>query len=188
MRFARSTQGHPPCRAAHEIQHPHGKYCGALCSGAITRPGASRGRAEARQELARYPTVSIKVARVTDIRPGDGGFEYDCADCTAGSASTILLATGLVDELPEVTDIEAFYGVSVHHCLYCDGFEYAGKRVAAYGIQGRGSRHHDEALDSGCCRVQRRYRSQRGGGAKAEATRNTCGANPSGLLKAKAAN
>ena len=44
---------------------------------------------------------------------------------------------GLVDELPELAGIEPLYGVSVHHCLYCDGFEYAGKPVAAYG---RGTR------------------------------------------------
>jgi thioredoxin reductase len=31
------------------------------------------------------------------------------------------------------------YGVSVHHCLYCDGFEYAGKPVAAYGNDDKGA-------------------------------------------------
>lgn len=41
--------------------------------------------------------------------------------------------TGLVDELTELAGIEPLYGVSVHHCLYCDDFEYAGKPVAAYG-------------------------------------------------------
>lgn len=50
-----------------------------------------------------------------------------------------MLATGLVDELPAVTDIEAFYGLSVHHCLYCDGFEYTGKAVAAYGKGDKGA-------------------------------------------------
>ena len=39
--------------------------------------------------------------------------------------------------------IEEFYGLSVHHCLYCDGFEYAGLRVAAYG---KGDKCADLAL------------------------------------------
>jgi thioredoxin reductase len=50
-----------------------------------------------------------------------------------------LLATGLRDELPEIAGIADFYGVSVHHCLYCDGFECAGRRVAAYGRGDKGA-------------------------------------------------
>jgi len=94
---------------------------------------------DARHDLARYVSVSIKVTRVNDIRPAGECFEFDCTDGTTGSASKVLLATGLVDELPEVAGIDAFYGVSVHHCLYCDGFEYAGKPVAAYGKGDKGA-------------------------------------------------
>jgi thioredoxin reductase len=94
---------------------------------------------EARQELARYKSISIKETRVTVIRATQEGFEYDCADGTTGAAHKILLATGIVDELPELAGIEALYGVSVHHCLYCDGFEYAGKPVAAYGKGDKGA-------------------------------------------------
>ncbi|WP_165421388.1 NAD(P)/FAD-dependent oxidoreductase [Bradyrhizobium sp. Leo170] len=88
---------------------------------------------EARQELTRYKSVSIRWTRVNDITPADEGFEFTCADGTTGIASKVLLATGIVDELPEIAGVEALYGVSVHHCLYCDGFEYAGKPVAAFG-------------------------------------------------------
>jgi thioredoxin reductase len=51
----------------------------------------------------------------------------------------VLLATGLVDELPELPGIERLYGISVHHCLYCDGYEYAGEPVAAYGKGDKGA-------------------------------------------------
>jgi thioredoxin reductase len=94
---------------------------------------------EAREELSRYKSVSVRGTPVTGIRPTDEGFEFVCADGTAGSASKVLLATGLVDELPELVGIKPFYGVSVHHCLYCDGFEYRGKAVAAYGRQDKGA-------------------------------------------------
>jgi thioredoxin reductase len=94
---------------------------------------------EARQDLACYKSASIKETRVIDIRPTDNGFEFDCADGTTGAASKILLASGIVDELPELAGIKALYGVSVHHCLYCDGFEYAGKPVAAYGKGDKGA-------------------------------------------------
>jgi thioredoxin reductase len=94
---------------------------------------------DARQELARYKTVALRKTRVTGITRTDDEFEFVCADGTAGVASKILLATGLVDELPELAGIEPLYGVSVHHCLYCDGFEYAGKPVAAYGREDTGA-------------------------------------------------
>ena len=57
---------------------------------------------EARQELTRYNSVSVRGTRVTDIVSVGGSFEFSCADGTTGSASKILLATGLVDELPEL--------------------------------------------------------------------------------------
>lgn len=94
---------------------------------------------EARQELIRYSSVSLRRSRVTAITPLGDEFEFSCADGTTGSASKVLLATGLVDELPELAGIEPLYGVSVHHCLYCDGFEYAGRAVAAYGKGDKGA-------------------------------------------------
>jgi thioredoxin reductase len=94
---------------------------------------------EARRDLARYTSVSIRQTQVTVINPAENGFEFGCADGTAGVASKVLLATGIVDILPSLDGIEALYGVSVHHCLYCDGFEYSGKPVAAYGKGDKGA-------------------------------------------------
>ena len=93
---------------------------------------------EALEELSRYESVSVRGTRVTDVIPAGGKFAFVCADGTTGFASKILLATGLVDELPDLTGIKALYGISVHHCLYCDGYEYAGRPVAAYGKDDKG--------------------------------------------------
>jgi thioredoxin reductase len=81
----------------------------------------------------------MKKARVTGITPIGPEFQFSCDDGTSGTASKILLATGIVDEIPELPGIEALYGISVHHCLYCDGFEYLGKAVAAYGRGDKGA-------------------------------------------------
>lgn len=94
---------------------------------------------DARGELTRHESVLVCRTRVTEIIPGDGRFIFACADGTQGIAAKILLATGLIDELPELPGIEKLYGVSVHHCLYCDGYEYAGKPVAAYGKWDKGA-------------------------------------------------
>jgi thioredoxin reductase len=94
---------------------------------------------EAREDISRYKTVAVRGTRITAISRAGEEFEFFCADGTAGSASKVLLATGLVDELPELAGIKPLYGVSVHHCLYCDGFEYAGTPVAAYGKEDKGA-------------------------------------------------
>ena len=44
-----------------------------------------------------------------------------------------LLATGVIDKLPDLEGIEDFYGTSVHHCPYCDGWEHRDGRIAVYG-------------------------------------------------------
>lgn len=93
----------------------------------------------ARLELAKYPSVQLLRARVEDIRGAGEMFAFGCDDGTKGVAAKVLLASGLVDELPSIPGIEVFYGVSVHHCLYCDGFEYKGKAVAAYGKGDKGA-------------------------------------------------
>src|SRR5690606_9723593 len=46
---------------------------------------------------------------------------------------TLLLATGVIDHLPPIEGIEPLYGKSVHHCPYCDGWEWRQRRIAAYG-------------------------------------------------------
>lgn len=48
-------------------------------------------------------------------------------------ARRLLLATGLRDLLPECPGFRDFYGMTVHHCPDCDGYEVTGKRVAVLG-------------------------------------------------------
>lgn len=45
----------------------------------------------------------------------------------------LLLATGLRDLTPAVPGFREFYGVSVHHCPDCDGYEARNKRIAVLG-------------------------------------------------------
>ena len=91
------------------------------------------------RDLERYPTLDHRDVEVVSIEASNGGFTFTCADGSGGSAGKILLATGLRDELPAIPGVEVFYGCSVHHCLYCDGFEYADKPIAAYGEGDKGA-------------------------------------------------
>jgi thioredoxin reductase len=40
----------------------------------------------------------------------------------------VLLATGICDQLPSIPGIQECYGISVHHCPYCDGWEHRDSR------------------------------------------------------------
>jgi thioredoxin reductase len=47
-------------------------------------------------------------------------------------AKKMLIATGLTDKLPETEGFQEFYGRSVFHCPYCDGWEVRDKRIGVY--------------------------------------------------------
>jgi thioredoxin reductase len=48
-------------------------------------------------------------------------------------ARKMLLATGIVDWLPDIPGLRELYGKSVHHCPYCNGWEERDKPLVAYG-------------------------------------------------------
>ena len=95
--------------------------------------------AAAGDDLKRYPTLHRRDCEVVAVKPTYDGFTFTCADGSGGIALKILLATGLRDELPSIPGVETFYGCSVHHCLYCDGFEYADRPIAAFGEADKGA-------------------------------------------------
>jgi thioredoxin reductase len=87
----------------------------------------------ARRELERYSTIEHRSARVVQARQANGGFEVLCADGARISSRKLLLATGVVDELPPIEGLSELYGMSVHHCPYCDAWEWRDQPIAAYG-------------------------------------------------------
>ncbi len=95
--------------------------------------------AAADQDLSRYLTLHRRHCEVVEVKSHYHGFAFACADGSGGTAKKVLLATGLRDELPSISGVETFYGRSVHHCLYCDGFEYSDRPIAAFGEADKGA-------------------------------------------------
>jgi thioredoxin reductase len=85
-----------------------------------------------REQLAPYG-VEVWNVRVADVRVVDRGFEVVLEEGATLSCRRLLLATGLVDDLPRVEGIESMFGRSVWHCPYCDGWEVRDQPLAAYG-------------------------------------------------------
>lgn len=95
---------------------------------------AAQGRAEVR----RYGG-EVRSATVTDARADGDGFVV-----TAGgdelSARRLLIATGLVDDLPDLPGVREHWGHDVVHCPYCHGYEVRDRPIAVLGTS-PGSAH-----------------------------------------------
>lgn len=93
----------------------------------------------AREELRRYPSVVFLRDTVVDAVRQREGFEVALADNGRAAGRKLLIATGIADELPALEGIEAFYGKTVHHCPYCDGWEHRDEPIAIYGARDKGA-------------------------------------------------
>ena len=93
----------------------------------------------ARKELEEYPTIEFLPAEVKDARRTSDGFTVVLADGTELSTRKLLLATGVVDDLPDIDGLLPLYGTSVHHCPYCDGWEWRDQPIAIFGRGEEGS-------------------------------------------------
>lgn len=114
-----------------------GRYRNARTSGVhgfLSRDGIKPGELLeiGRAQLAQY---GVEIRRETAV-----GVSGSCGDFTVnfGSGGTVsgrrlLIATGMVDQLPAIERLDEFYGTSVHHCPYCDGWEHRDEPIAAYG-------------------------------------------------------
>lgn len=86
-----------------------------------------------RQELTCYG-VEFRQGEVLDAsRLDDGTFETLLAGGETVRSTMLLIATGVVDHIPEVEGLRDFYGISIHHCPYCDGWEERDRPIAIYG-------------------------------------------------------
>ncbi len=102
--------------------------------GFLTRDGVSpRELARlADEQLSAYESVSIVEAMVAGISADRGEFEVSLGDVGTVRARRVLLATGAMDELPDVPGLRALWGTRVLHCPYAQGWEVRDARVAAY--------------------------------------------------------
>ncbi|MBU1589005.1 MAG: NAD(P)/FAD-dependent oxidoreductase [Actinobacteria bacterium] len=84
-----------------------------------------------REQAERYGVV-VRQGEVRAARRVDGGFELD-TDAGAVRTRRILLATGLVDDLPEIAGLADRWGHDVIHCPYCHGWEVRDRAIGVAG-------------------------------------------------------
>jgi thioredoxin reductase len=115
--------GHPRNAASHALH------------GYLTRDGIDPAEflRLGREQLRPYETVELRQIEATDARRLLDGFEITLSNGERVSSRKLLLATGVVDDIPEIEGLAAFYGTSVFHCPYCDGWEFRDQPLAIYG-------------------------------------------------------
>jgi thioredoxin reductase len=97
-----------------------------------------------REQLRPYMDVEFLDGEASAAECREGAFDVTLKDGKRFSSRILLLATGIVDRLPEVEGLPPLYGRSVFHCPYCDGWEHRDLPLAVYG---RGEEGVDYALE-----------------------------------------
>jgi hypothetical protein len=93
-------------------------------------------RARGRAELSGYG-VQVVPLEVEGAELLDGSVRVTSPDRTE-VARTLLLATGMLDELPDIPGFADVWGTSAHTCPHCDGFEHRDERLAVLAAGDRG--------------------------------------------------
>jgi thioredoxin reductase len=88
----------------------------------------------ARSQLSAYPNVELRHTEVVEAECDRGGsFRVSLASGEDFTSRSLVLATGVIDELPPLAGLDELYGRSVFHCPYCDGWEWRDRCLAVYG-------------------------------------------------------
>lgn len=82
----------------------------------------------AREDVRRYGT-EVLAGRVTGVTRDGAGFRLTLTGHHAVQARRVLVATGIVDELPEVDGLNEHWGRGVIHCPFCHGYEVRDRRL-----------------------------------------------------------
>jgi len=91
----------------------------------VTRDGTppDEFRAIGRDQLARYPNVTVRDVGVEAIAGSRGAFRVGLTGGASVDARRVLLCTGMVDELLTIDGFRELWGHAIFQCPYCHGWE-----------------------------------------------------------------
>lgn len=97
--------------------------------------------AEARQQLARYPTIKLVNARAESVSGTIDDFCVVTDDNESLRARRLILSYGVADQMPDIPGFAESWGTSIIPCPYCDGFEVANQH---WGLIWSGVQSHNQ--------------------------------------------
>lgn len=77
----------------------------------------------ARANVRAYPGVELRSGKATRATALNGGFVIRLDTGEEVSGKRLVLATGLIDDLPPIPGVKERWGVTAVHCPYCHAFE-----------------------------------------------------------------
>ncbi|QYJ15223.1 Thioredoxin reductase [Rubrobacter xylanophilus DSM 9941] len=115
--------GGPPRNAP--AAHSHGLF---------TRDGVPPGELLrlGKKDLEAYPSVEVREAVAVGASGSDGNFQVEVSGGERVSARKILLASGVVDEMPDIPGFTEAWGKGIFHCPYCHGWEVRERALAVF--------------------------------------------------------
>jgi thioredoxin reductase len=116
-----------------DLGEPRNRRSRAL-HGYLTRDGIAPPEFNelGRRELSQYG-IEVRCVGVTGAELATDHYRVALADGTEEQSRFLLIATGVIDDLPGIHGFDECYGRSIFHCPYCDGWENRDCRLAAFG-------------------------------------------------------
>jgi thioredoxin reductase len=116
-----------------DLGQPRNRRSHAL-HGYLSRDGIAPAEliALGRAELRTYG-IELRNLGVTGATAAADHYLVALSDGTDIAARYLLIATGVVDDLPAIPGFDDCYGRSIFHCPYCDGWEWRDRPLAAFG-------------------------------------------------------
>jgi len=87
-----------------------------------------------RRQVGAYPTVRFLDRMATGAFRAESGFRITLGDGETVAGSTVLLAFGVSDMLPDLEGVAQRWGGTVIHCPYCHGYEFSGQRLGVLNL------------------------------------------------------
>lgn len=97
--------------------------------------------AEGRSQLLAYSTVQWLDAQAREAQRTDGGFVVSLEGAPSVTGQRIIIATGVIDQLPNLPGLAERWGRHVFHCPYCHGYELQQGRIGVLASSAL-SMHH----------------------------------------------
>ena len=83
----------------------------------------------AKAQLLTYPTAKFLSTKASVVNKNGNLFDVRTEGNGSFKARRLILATGLVDVLPDIPGLQERWGKSIFHCPYCDGYEIRGDSI-----------------------------------------------------------
>jgi len=90
-----------------------------------------------KSQVLEYETVKFHQGKAIEAKKIENAFEVITENGEKFNSKKIIIATGIIDEVPDIKGFQECWGISLIHCPYCHGYEFKNKKT---GIIANGER------------------------------------------------